>query len=198
MIAQLKGQLAQKSPVCVVVDVAGVGYLVHTPLSTYYSLPNLGDEVSLKIHTHVREDAIKLFGFLTAEEQQIFEKLISISKVGPKLALTILSGMAPDELVTAVMNHDVARLSTIPGIGKKTAERLTLEMQDKFSDLNFMESRPAASRATNGVMEDALSALINLGYRKPEAEKAIKTLWDQSKEDIPLETLIKESLNQLS
>ena len=198
MIAQLKGQLAQKSPISVVVDVAGVGYLVHTPLSTYYSLPNLGDEVCLKIHTHVREDAIKLFGFLTAEEQRIFEKLISISKVGPKLALTILSGMAPDELVSAVMNHDVAKLSTIPGIGKKTAERLTLEMQDKFSDLNFMESRPAASRATNGVMEDALSALINLGYRKPEAEKAIKTLWDQSKEDIPLEKLIKESLNQLS
>ena len=198
MIAQLKGQLAQKSPVSVVVDVAGVGYLVHTPLSTYYSLPGLGDEVSLKIHTHVREDAIKLFGFLTAEEQQIFEKLIGISKVGPKLALTILSGMAPDELMTAVMNQDVARLSTIPGIGKKTAERLTLEMQDKFSDLNFVASHPAASQATHGVLDDALSALVNLGYRKPEAEKALKALWDPSKEDMPLEKLIKESLNQLS
>lgn len=198
MIAQLKGQLAQKSPVCVVVDVAGVGYLVHTPLSTYYSLPGVGDEVSLKIHTHVREDAIKLFGFLTAEEQQIFERLIGISKVGPKLALTILSGMAPDELVTAVMNQDVARLSTIPGIGKKTAERLTLEMQDKFSDLNFAASRPAAAPATHGVLDDALSALVNLGYRKPEAEKALKALWDPSKEDMPLEKLIKESLNQLS
>ena len=126
MIAQLRGTLLSKSPVEVVVDVGGVGYLVHAPLSTFYALPADGAAVTLKIHTHVREDAIKLYGFLTGEELVIFEKLIGISKVGPKLALSILSGMPPGELVAAVMANDVARLATIPGIGKKTAERLTL------------------------------------------------------------------------
>lgn len=197
MIAHLQGTLISKSPVAVVVDVRGVGYLVHAPLSTYYALPAEGGEVTLKIHTHVREDAIKLYGFLTGEELVIFEKLIGISKVGPRLALSILSGMPPGELVTAVMNNDVARLATIPGIGRKTAERLTLEMRNKFQDLADGIAHPAG-KETNSVLDDALSALVNLGYRRPEAEKALKALWEERGGGVMLEQLIKESLNRLS
>ena len=197
MIAHLQGTLISKSPVAVVVDVRGVGYLVHAPLSTYYALPAEGGEVTLKIHTHVREDAIKLYGFLTGEELVIFEKLIGISKVGPRLALSILSGMPPGELVTAVMNNDVARLATIPGIGRKTAERLTLEMRNKFQDLADGIAHPAG-KETNAVLDDALSALVNLGYRRPEAEKALNALWEERGGGVMLEQLIKESLNRLS
>ena len=197
MIAHLKGMLALKSPVEAVVDVGGVGYLVQVPLSTYYALPAEGEPVTLKIHTHVREDAIKLYGFHTAEELTIFEKLIGISKVGPKLALAILSGMPPGDLVSAVMNNDVARLSAIPGVGRKTAERLTLEMRDKFQDLAGDATRPAGG-PKHAVLDDALSALVNLGYRRPEAEKALKKLWDEASGNIDLENLIKESLNRLS
>mgnify|MGYP000179736770 CR=1 FL=1 len=135
MIAHLKGQLAYKSPEYTIVDVNGVGYQVFTPLSTYYALPGLGQTVSLRVHTRVREDELKLFGFLTEEEQTIFQKLITINKVGPRVALGILSGMSPADFISAVMNNDAARLSTIPGVGKKTAERLTLEMKDKLADL---------------------------------------------------------------
>ena len=197
MIAQLRGTLLSKSPVEVVVDVGGVGYLVHAPLSTFYALPADGAAVTLKIHTHVREDAIKLYGFLTGEELAIFERLIGISKVGPRLALSILSGMPPGELVAAVMAGDVARLATIPGIGKKTAERLSLEMRDKFQDLAADFTVPAG-KGKNAVLDDALSALVNLGYRKPEAEKTLKELWDKAGGDIGLEQLIKDSLNRLS
>jgi len=195
MIAQLRGTLLSKSPV--VVDVGGVGYLVHAPLSTFYALPAEGSAVTLKIHTHVREDAIKLYGFLTGEEQVIFARLIGISKVGPRLALSILSGMPPGELVAAVMAGDVARLATIPGIGKKTAERLSLEMRDKFQDLAADFTAPAG-KGKNAVLDDALSALVNLGYRKPEAEKTLKELWDKAGGGIGLEQLIKDSLNRLS
>ena len=160
MIAYLKGQLIYKSPEHTVVDVNGVGYKVFTPLSTYYSLPKPGESVSLRIHTRVREDELKLFGFLTEEEQTIFEKLITINKVGPKLALGILSGMSPTDLLTAIINNDAARLSAIPGVGKKTAERLALEMKDKLSDLALeMEHQPSAS-SPEGFYEDALSALV--------------------------------------
>ena len=143
MIAHLIGKLIYKSPDHSIVDVNGIGYKIFTPLSTYYVLPKTGDSVTLHIHTRVREDELKLFGFLTEEEQTIFEKLITINKVGPKLALGILSGMSPANLLTAVMSNDAARLSAIPGVGKKTAERLTLEMKDKLSDLTFgMEHQP--------------------------------------------------------
>jgi Holliday junction DNA helicase RuvA len=155
--------------------------------------------VFLKIHTHVREDAFKLFGFITDEEQLIFQKLISISKVGPKLALSILSGMPPVDLMTAIMENDVAKISTIPGVGKKTAERLTLELKDKLGDITVEfspgESRPASS---GGVLDDAVSALVNLGYKKPQAEKALKSIWEQNSKNHSLEDLIKESLNVLS
>ena len=197
MIAHLKGQLIYKSPEHAVVDVNGVGYKVFTPLSTYYSLPKPGESISLRIHTRVREDELKLFGFLTKEEQTIFEKLITINKVGPKLALGILSGMSPADLLTAIKNNDAARLSAIPGVGKKTAERLALEMKDKLSDLGLeMEHRPDPSYPV-GFYEDALSALVNLGYKKPQAEKALKSAYNINGPDSLLEDLIKESLNKL-
>ena len=195
MIAHLKGQLIYKSPEYTIVDVNGVGYKVFTPLSTYYALPSSGQTVSLRIHTRVREDELKLFGFLTEEEQTIFQKLITINKVGPRLALGILSGMSPADLLSAVMNNDAAKLSTIPGVGKKTAERLTMEMKDKLADMTF-EHQPE-SAPTQGFYDDALSALCNLGYKKPEAEKALKTIYNQNGKDASLEELIKESLNIL-
>ena len=197
MIAHLKGQLTYKSPEYTIVDVSGVGYQVFTPLSTYYALPDPGQTVSLRVHTRVREDELKLFGFLTEEEQTIFQKLITINKVGPKLALGILSGMSPADLISTIMNNDAARLSTIPGVGKKTAERLTLELKDKLADLALeMEHHPEAA-PKQGYYDDALSALVNLGYKKPEAEKALKTIYNQNGKDASLEDLIKESLNIL-
>jgi Holliday junction DNA helicase RuvA len=197
MIAHLKGQLTYKSPEYTIVDVNGVGYQVFTPLSTYYALPDPGQTVSLRVHTRVREDELKLFGFLTEEEQTIFQKLITINKVGPKLALGILSGMSPADLISTIMNNDAARLSTIPGVGKKTAERLTLELKDKLADLALeMEHHPEAA-PKQGFYDDALSALVNLGYKKPEAEKALKTIYNQNGKDASLEDLIKESLNIL-
>ena len=197
MIAHLKGKLIYKSPDHSIVDVNGIGYKVFSPLSTYYVLPKIGESVTFRIHTRVREDELKLFGFLTKEEQAIFEKLITINKVGPKLALGILSGMSPANLLTAVINNDAARLSAIPGVGKKTAERLTLEMKDKLSDLTFgMEHQPDAE-SPGGSYEDALSALVNLGYKKPQAEKSLKSAYNKMGKDSSLEDLIKESLNNL-
>ena len=197
MIAHLKGKLANKSPDHSIVDVNGIGYKVFTPLSTYYALPKTGEPVSLRIHTRVREDELKLFGFLTEEEQTTFEKLITINKVGPKLALGILSGMSTADLLFAVMNNDAARLSSIPGVGKKTAERLALEMKDKLSDLALEMEHPSDTKSPGGFYEDALSALINLGYKKPQAEKALKTAYNENGKDSSLEDLIKESLNNL-
>ena len=197
MIAHLIGKLIYKSPDHSIVDVKGIGYKIFTPLSTYYVLPKTGESVTLHIHTRVREDELKLFGFLTEEEQTIFEKLITINKVGPKLALGILSGMSPENLLTAIMSNDAARLSTIPGVGKKTAERLTLEMKDKLSDLTFEIEHQLDSKAPEGFYEDALSALVNLGYKKPQAEKSLKSAYNTIGKDGSLEDLIKESLNNL-
>ena len=198
MIAHLKGQLTYKSPEHTIIDVNGVGYQVFTPLSTYYALPSIGQAVSLRIHTRVREDEFKLFGFLTEEEQTIFQKLITINKVGPRLALGILSGMSPTDLLSAVMNNDCAKLSTIPGVGKKTAERLTMEMKDKLADMTLDMDRSADYIPTKqGFYDDALSALLNLGYKKLEAEKALKTIYSQNGKDAGLEEIIKESLNIL-
>ena len=197
MIAHLIGKLIYKSPDHSIVDVNGIGYKIFTPLSTYYVLPKTGESVTLHIHTRVREDELKLFGFLTEEEQTIFEKLITINKVGPKLALGILSGMSPENLLTAIMNNDAARLSTIPGVGKKTAERLTLEMKDKLSDLTFEMEHQLDSEAPEGFYEDALSALVNLGYKKPQAEKSLKSAYNKIGKGSSLEELIKESLNNL-
>ena len=197
MIAHLIGKLIYKSPDHSIVDVNGIGYKIFTPLSTYYVLPKTGESVTLHIHTRVREDELKLFGFLTEEEQTIFEKLITINKVGPKLALGILSGMSPENLLTAIMSNDAARLSTIPGVGKKTAEGLPLEMKDKLSDLTFEMEHQLDSEAPEGFYEDALSALVNLGYKKPQAEKSLKSAYNKIGKDSSLEELIKESLNNL-
>ena len=197
MIAHLIGKLIYKSPDHSIVDVKGIGYKIFTPLSTYYVLPKTGESVTLHIHTRVREDELKLFGFLTEEEQTIFEKLITINKVGPKLALGILSGMSPENLLTAIMSNDAARLSAIPGVGKKTAERLTLEMKDKLSDLTFEMAHQQDTEVPEGPYEDALSALVNLGYKKPQAEKSLKSAYNTIGKDGSLEDLIKESLNNL-
>lgn len=198
MIAYLKGKLIYKSPIHVIIDVSGVGYQVFIPLSTYYALPTLHGDISLNIYTHMTEDALKLFGFLTNEEQKTFETLISINKVGPKLALTILSGISAQDLIAAVTNNDLARLSTIHGVGRKTAERLVLEMKDKLPALMEGATLTPDPTSTQGVLDDALSALINLGYKKAEAEKALKTVRSQSEGDLPIEHLIKESLKILS
>lgn len=198
MIAHLKGLLARKTPVSVVVDVQGVGYEAYISLNNYYELPETGQPVNLLIHTYHKEDTFKLYGFLHEEEKQIFETLIGINKVGPKLALAILSGMPVAELLDAIAKNDVARISTIPGVGRKTAERLALELKDKLGKLE--KTSPEAARAAphNRLLEDALSALINLGYRKGDAEKALKQIWEESPGEPALETLIKESLNRLS
>lgn len=198
MIAHLKGELTDKSPAYIVVDVNGVGYQVFVSLSTYCELPEPGSPVTLRIHTHVREDELRLFGFATEVEQKIFGKLITISKVGPKLALTILSGMSPQDLLDAIAESNVSQLNSIPGVGQKTAERLVLEMKDKLKDLGLEVSAHIPSSPKNGLYNDALSALINLGYKKPAVEKAINNVTGNSDADPSLENLIKECLKILS
>ncbi len=197
MIAHLKGQLIQKSPVTLVVDVQGVGYEVFIPLTVYYELPKCGAAVSLYIHTRIREDSLKLFGFIKEADKQMFELLTRISKVGPKIALAILSGMTGQDLTQAVFNHDISTLSTIPGVGRKTAERLALELKDKLSELNLQPEAATTHTPGNGLKDDAVSALVNLGYKKAAAEQALKKVWrDEAKPS--LEELIRDSLNCLS
>jgi len=168
MIAFLTGRLAFKAPTHLTLDVQGVGYEVHIPLSTYYALPNLDDVTALNIHTHLREDAIQLFGFATPLELSLFDRLVAVSGIGPRLALGLLSGIAPAELVQAVATGDVARLVSIPGIGKKTAERIVLELKDKLVGVT-----PSATSAADGTRADLVSALVNLGYHRPAAETAV-------------------------
>ena len=198
MIAHLKGKLTHKSPVAIIIDVNGVGYQVFVPLSTFYALPELESEISLGIHTHMREEALKLFGFYTIDEKVIFEKLITINKVGPKLALTILSGMPPADILSTINSNDIIKLSTIPGIGRKTAERLILEMRDKLDGLSLDFVATKDPGPEKGLFDDALSALVNLGYKKSQAELALKKVYAESAEDNSIENLIKDSLNLLS
>ena len=197
MIAHLKGTVLDKTPETVVVDVGGVGYEAHIPLSTFYGLPEPGQPVVLHIHTRLREDALRLFGFLTPREKAIFEILVGINKVGPKLALAILSGIPVEELLEAVSTSNVARLSAIPGVGRKTAERLALELRDKLAPLRVEETAGGQPSAGHPLKDDALSALVNLGYRKTEAEKVLNQLCRNGAPQT-LEALIKESLNRLS
>jgi Holliday junction DNA helicase RuvA len=174
MIAHLRGRLLEKHPNRVIVDVNGVGYDVHVPLSTFYEMAEAGDEIALRIHTHVREDALLLYGFATPLELQIFERLLSVSGIGPKLALAVLSGIEPTELVTAIRTANVSRLTGIPGIGKKIAERIGLELKDKMA--SFVAAEIAESHTTAAgetLRDDVLSALINLGYHRPLAERAV-------------------------
>lgn len=173
MIAHLRGRVLRKEPQEVVVDVAGVGYRVTIPVSTFYRLGDEGSEVSLLTHTHVREDALALFGFVTAGEQDLFEKLISVAGVGPKLAINVLSGIEAPDLVAALKASDVARLTRIPGVGKKTAERLVLELKDKMPALLPVPEAAATAASPASPREDLLSALVHLGYSRPEAERGV-------------------------
>ena len=172
MIAHLRGKLISKHPNQAIVEAAGVGYEVNISIPTFSALPSLGAEVALFIHTHVREDAFSLFGFLRGDEKQLFEKLISVSGIGPRLAITILSGMHTDAMIAAIKGNNIASLTRIPGIGKKTAERMVLELRDKLEGFGV----PAAAAAVSPVEEDVISALINLGYQRPLAEKALDRL----------------------
>jgi len=195
VIAHLRGRLLHKSPQEVVVDVGGVGYRVFIPVSTFYRLGAEGDEVSLRVHTQVREDAIALFGFLTAVEQALFERLIQVAGVGPKLAVNVLSGIEAPELVAALRDGDLARLTRVPGVGKKTGERLILELKDKMpAVLPTAEAPPAA---TGGPKEDLVSALANLGYSRPEAERGVERALKQDASG-SFEDLLRRALRILS
>jgi Holliday junction DNA helicase RuvA len=195
MIAQLRGQIADKRPNQLLVDVNGVGYLVHIPLSTFYALGDLHTEVTLLVHTHVREDAFSLFGFLTSREKHIFELLLSASGVGPVLALKILSGMSVDDLIPAIRSGDLVRLTRIPGVGKKTAERMVVELRDKLAALEVTASTPPASRT--GLDSDVISALLNLGYERRAAEKVVENLQSNGRA-ASFEVLLRAALQALS
>jgi len=174
MIAFLRGRVLDKHPNRIVIDVNGVGYELYVPLSTYYEVGEPGAEITLRVHTHVREDALQLYGFLTMLEQQLFERLIAISGIGPKLAVAVLSGIDSGELVSSIQRADVARLTRIPGIGKKTAERIVLELKDRLADVAPPGAADDVERSQiDHVRDDLVSALENLGYHRPLAEKAI-------------------------
>jgi Holliday junction DNA helicase RuvA len=174
VIAHLRGRIFEKRPTRIIVDVAGVGYDVSVPLSTFYGLGNAGDEIALRIHTHVREDALALFGFATALEQELFERLIGVSGIGPKVALAVLSGIEPAELIRAIERGDLARLTAIPGVGKKTSERIVLELKDRLPSIVHAPAAAASGEEPAvSLRTDLLSALINLGYHRALAEKAV-------------------------
>src|SRR6202795_1233881 len=195
MIAHLRGTLLTKHPNQVVVETSGVGYEVNISVPTFSDLPAVGSEVSLHIHTHVREDLIALYGFLRQAEKRLFEKLITVSGIGPKLAITILSGMAADEMVNAIRGNDIARLTRIPGIGKKTAERMVLELRDKLTVERAGEI--PATPPMSPVEEDVLSALMNLGYQRAAAEKALAAVSRNGKTGA-FDGLFREALAVLS
>jgi Holliday junction DNA helicase RuvA len=199
MIAHLDGKLIYKSPEYIIVDVNGVGYRAQVPLSTFYELPDTDARVRLTIYTHIREDLFQLYGFLTQREREIFQLLINVSGVGPRLALNILSGIEAGELCRALSEGDTERLNRIPGVGMKTAERLIVELKTKFST-RF----PSVGRAVETVgeerrlLEDATSALVNLGYHKPVAEKAVKGASRTLGSQVSIEKLLREALKTLS
>lgn len=194
MIAQLAGALAYKSPEHLVVDVQGVGYQVLVSLNSFYRLPEVGGPVRLLIHTHVREDALQLYGFVDREEKELFLLLTSVSGIGPRLALNILSGTPTNELLDALEAGDLVRLVAIPGVGKKTAERLVLELRDKIKLVRSARSAESGQPAT-GLEAEAVSALVNLGYRRNEAERAVKGACAAGAND--LEAVIRTALKRV-
>ena len=198
MIGRLAGRIARKAPQAVLLDVRGVGYHVVIPLSTFYTLAGEGEEAVLEISTQVREDAITLFGFATAREKTLFEQLISVSKVGPKLATAVLSGIAAEELCTAISSGNVARLPTVPGIGLKTAERLVLELRGKVQAIASTDLPAATGPGGSGSLatDDAVAALVNLGYRAKDAERAVGRAAREG--DGSLEAIIRRSLSILA
>jgi Holliday junction DNA helicase RuvA len=196
VIAHLRGAILEKHPNRVVVDVGGVGYDVAVPLSTFYVLGERGADVSLRVHTHVREDAIALFGFATPVELDLFERLISISGIGPKVGLAVLSGIEPAELIGAIERGDLARLTAIPGVGKKTSERIVLELKDR---LPRAQAAPVAAGAdAPALRDDLLSALVNLGYHRPLAEKAVEAALKAAGRDAGFERTLKQALRELA
>ncbi|MBW8878276.1 MAG: Holliday junction branch migration protein RuvA [Acidobacteria bacterium] len=196
MIGYLQGQLLKATPERLLLDVQGVGYEVHVPLSTWYEIEKRRDEtIRLFIHTHMREDGIALFGFWTEREKLLFERLIAVSGIGPRLARVALSGMAPDDLLGAIAAGDVGRLATIPGVGKKTAERMVLELKDKMRELAAeLPETPAAAPAAD---QDVVSALVNLGYKSSLAERAVGEV-RRERPDAAFHELLRASLNRLS
>jgi holliday junction DNA helicase RuvA len=196
MIAHLRGRLLTKHPNQAVVETGGVGYDVTISVPTFSDLPAMGGEVALHIHTHVREDQIALYGFLSPAEKQLFEKLITVSGIGPKLAITILSGIAADEMVTAIRGNDIARLTRIPGIGKKTAERMVLELRDKLPPAGAGEA-PSAP-AMSAMEEDVLSALVNLGYQRAAAEHALESAAKDGEKKVTFEAMFRNTLAALA
>jgi Holliday junction DNA helicase RuvA len=202
MIAYLSGKLLAKQAASVIVDVNGVGYEVSIPFSTFYDLDEPGAAVQLSIYTQVREDAIQLYGFKTPREREIFLILLTVNGVGPKLALTMLSGLSADELIGAIRSGDLARLTRLPGVGRKTAERIVLELRDKIAELatpGLEVATPAATPATpaDAMREDTLSALVNLGYQRAAADKAVKTALDEGQANT-VQALIRRSLQLLA
>ena len=200
MIGQLRGKLLSKKPNALLIDVQGVGYEVNIPLTSFYELPDEGNEVTLKIHTHVREDAIVLFGFNSWREKEFFLKLITISGVGPKLAIAIISGAPVHELAHALAEGNTARLTAIPGVGRKTAERLTLELKGQISAFILPEQSETAKTAgaSQPIEDDVLSALINLGYPRPAAEKAVSLAMREDGGERTFEGILKNALRRMA
>jgi Holliday junction DNA helicase RuvA len=204
MIAHLSGTLLSKQATSVILDVSGVGYEVSIPLSTFYELEDPGSNVQLRIYTHVREDALQLYGFKTARERELFLRLISVSGIGPKLGITLLSGMSAEEMSTSIRNNNLAKLTLIPGVGRKTAERLVMELRDKVAalaagvDEDLGMTAEAASVPTEDSMRaDALSALLNLGYQRNAAEKAVTAALGEN-DEVSVESILRASLRKLA
>ncbi|MGI8731705.1 MAG: Holliday junction branch migration protein RuvA [Pyrinomonadaceae bacterium] len=205
MIAHLSGTLLSKQATSVILDVAGVGYEVSIPLSTFYELEDPGANIQLRIYTHVREDALQLYGFKTARERELFLRLISVSGIGPKLGITLLSGMSADEMIASIRTNNLAKLTLIPGVGRKTAERLVVELRDKVASLSSAELEEklgtrvdaAAPPTEDAIRADALSALLNLGYQRSAAEKAVTSALSEGG-DVSVESILRLSLRKLA
>jgi Holliday junction DNA helicase RuvA len=204
MIAHLSGTLLSKQATSVILDVSGVGYEVSIPLSTFYELEDPGSNVQLRIYTHVREDALQLYGFKTTRERELFLRLISVSGIGPKLGITLLSGMSADEMIASIRTNNLAKLTLIPGVGRKTAERLVMELRDKVTSLSVeveeeLGAKPdvATAPTEDSMRADALSALLNLGYQRNAAEKAVTAAMSET-EDVSVESILRASLRKLA
>ncbi len=206
MIAHLSGTLLSKEPNLVILDVGGVGYEVTIPISTFLDLDDEGSLIKLRIYTHVREDALQLYGFKTARERELFMRLISVSGIGPKLGITLLSGMSADEMIASIRTNNLGRLTLIPGVGRKTAERLVMELRDKVATLSSPELEEelgakteagAAIPTEDSMRSDVLSALLNLGYQRSSAEKAVTAAMDEGG-DVSVESILRSSLRKLA
>jgi Holliday junction DNA helicase RuvA len=202
VIAHLSGTLLLKQPNSLVIDVNGVGYEVTIPVSTFYDIGEVGETVSLRIYTYVREDTLQLFGFRTGREKELFLRLTSVSGIGPKLGITILSGMNAEELIPAIRRNDLGRLTAIPGVGKKTAERLVIELRDRLAALAEAQTEEEilaapAQAAAQTVRDDTISALLSLGYQRSQAEKAVARVLEQG-QDQSIEQVLRQSLKLLS